>query len=111
MNIPERPRAIILSRVNEMVYTNIRPVIKTSRTGKPGSFSVWEDRYKTRQRLKGWVEYANQTQQIVSDLEECISKDISRYVGITGYDLDNDVDRFYMVYKPGSIQNNISDTD
>jgi len=111
MKIPERPRAVLLSRVNEMAYTHVRPVIATSKNGKPGSFSIWSKRYKSRQTLRNWVNWSKQSQDILVDVEDCINEDMQRFVGLVGYDLDDDIDRFYMVYKPGTMQNNTSNMD
>ena len=111
MNLPERPRAIILSKVNEIVCNRLRPVISTSRDGKPDSFSIWNDRYKSKHALKSWTEYARQSKDILIDIEDCINEDMKRFVGLSGYDIDNDLDRFYMIYKPHSTQNNTSGMD
>lgn len=111
MILPEKPRAIILSRVNEMAYTQVRPVIATSKNGKPGSFSPWSKRYKSRQTLNNWVNWSKQTQDILVDIEDCINEDVQRFVGLVGYDIDDDIDRFYMVYKPETMQHNTSNRD
>lgn len=111
MQLPERPRAIVLSRINSMVYTNVRPAISVSRTGKPGTFYTWSNKYKACHALTSWEQYARQSKDILGDIDECITQDKQAFVGLHGYDGDGYVDRFYMIHKPNSMQDNTSNRD
>ena len=111
ITLPDQPRAAISSKINEMVYTRVKPVIYTSKTGKPGNFKVWGKRYKTREALKSWVEYSQQSHDILIDIEECINEDMGRFVGLAGLDEDDYIERFYMVFKPHPTRRSTSNKD
>lgn len=111
ITIPDRPRGVIGDKINEMVYTRVKPVIYTSKSGKPGHFKMWSSRYKTREALRSWTEYANQTEDILVDIEDCINEDITRFVGLAGHDDDGHIERYYTVFKPHSTLRNTSNMD
>ena len=90
----------IASRVNTMVYTNIRPAVCVSKTGKPGSYICCNKQYKVKEELNNQTDIPEQTQLVLKDVEECIEYNPTKFVGVVGCDDCQYIDSFFLVHKP-----------
>ena len=88
------------SKVNTMVYTNLRPAVCVSKTGKPGSYICCEKPYKVKDELNSQTDIPEQTQVVLKDVEECIEYNPTKFIGIIGWDEYNYVNTFYLIHKP-----------
>ena len=98
--LPEPIRRSTKNRTNSLVYNNIRPAIYVSKTGEVGSYSCWNGDYCNLKELNGQIDISQQTEVILSDIEDCICKNPDSFVGISGYDKYDYLNTFYLIHQP-----------
>ena len=95
-----RARVFTNYKVNEILFKDLKPEIVSGPNGNRSAYTTWKKQYKRSGDMKDWNKIALQSQQIIDDVELCIASNPDYFVGIVGYNKDNVLDTFQLLYTP-----------
>lgn len=96
----DKARVFTNYKVNEILFKNLKPEIVSGPSGKRSAYTTWKKQYKRSGDMKDWNKIAMQSQMIIDDVEICIKANPDYFVGIVGYNTDNILDTFQLLYSP-----------
>jgi len=102
--IPSNMRQLKTSvRLNEMFFSQVRPVVQLSPTGSLDSFRPWKSTVANKPRASNWLEIQRQTDLLMADVEKCIECNPDHFVSLVGYNDDQVVDCMYLMHTPSRL--------
>ena len=102
--IPANVRQLKASvRINEMLFSQVRPVVNLSPSGTLDSFRPWKSTMPNKPRASTWLEIQRQSDILMADVEKCIECNPDHFVSLIGYNDDQAVDCMYLMHSPSRL--------